>query len=69
MLTCEEVTALVTSYLDGAMSWTDRMRFLLHVGTCPDCRSYLRHMTRYTPDLAPDDLMGDLEVRRPRLVV
>lgn len=67
MLTCEEVTALVTSYLEGAMSWTDRMRFLLHVGTCPGCRSYLRHMKfvvavlgAMPPEPIPDDVMQGL---------
>jgi len=67
MLTCEEVTALVTDYLDGRMRWTDRARFLLHVEVCPPCRAYLRQMSFVIAVLGampgeriPDDVMEGL---------
>lgn len=44
MLTCKELTELVTNYLEGHLSIYDRVRFELHVGLCPHCRTYLRQM-------------------------
>lgn len=44
MLTCREITALVTDYLEGRMRLPDRMRFRMHVGMCRHCRAYLRQM-------------------------
>ncbi len=44
MLTCKELTALVTDYLEGRQSFLERMRFELHLGMCRHCRAYLRQM-------------------------
>jgi len=44
MLTCKELTALVTDYLEGRQSFLERMRFELHLGLCRHCRAYLRQM-------------------------
>jgi len=44
MLTCREMTELVTNYLEGTLSWKDRLRFQLHLGTCRHCRAFLRQM-------------------------
>ena len=44
MLTCQEVTELVTDYLEGRMSFLDRLSFHLHLGMCDRCRAYLRQM-------------------------
>ena len=44
MLACREVTELVTDYVEGRMSWWNRVRFQLHVGMCRHCREYLRQM-------------------------
>lgn len=44
MLTCKELTELVTDYLEGRQSFLDRMRFELHLGMCRHCRAYLRQM-------------------------
>ena len=44
MLTCRELTELVTNYLEGHLSMYDRVRFELHVGFCQHCRPYLRQM-------------------------
>lgn len=44
MLTCREVTRLVTDYLEGNLSWRDVIRFQLHIGMCIHCRRYLRDM-------------------------
>jgi len=44
MLTCRQMTELVTDYLEGRLSWKDRFRFQLHLGTCRHCREYVREM-------------------------
>lgn len=44
MLTCREVTELVTDYLEGRMRLGQRVRVQLHLGMCSRCRAYLRQM-------------------------
>jgi predicted anti-sigma-YlaC factor YlaD len=44
MLTCQEVTELVTDYLEGRPPLVQRLRFQLHLGMCRHCRAYLRQM-------------------------
>ncbi len=44
MLTCKELTELVTDYLEGRQSFLQRMRFQAHLGMCRHCRAYLRQM-------------------------
>ncbi len=44
MLTCQEVTELVTDYLEGRQPLVQRLRFQLHLGMCRHCRAYLRQM-------------------------
>ena len=40
-MTCREVVELMTDYLDGALSATDRARFEQHMHGCDGCRAYL----------------------------
>ncbi len=60
MLTCKELTELVTDYLEGRQSFLDRMRFELHLGMCRHCRVYLRQMrdTIQTIGHVPDEPMS-----------
>ena len=44
MLTCQQMTELVTQYLEGELGWFDWMKFQMHVGMCVHCRAYLRQM-------------------------
>lgn len=44
MLTCQQITELVTDYVEGRMGFGDRLRFQLHLGMCKHCRAYLRQM-------------------------
>lgn len=44
MLTCQQITEIITDYLEGRLSFADRMRFQMHVGMCKHCRAYLRQM-------------------------
>ena len=43
-LTCKELVELVTDYLEGALSTTDRARFDEHIAGCPFCTTYLEQM-------------------------
>lgn len=70
MLSCKQITELVTDYLEGRMSLTDRMRFQVHVGMCKHCRAYLRQMKAtvtalgHLPDAPmPDAVRDDLRKR------
>lgn len=42
MLTCQELTELVTDYVEGRLSRWERLRFSMHVGWCRHCRAFLR---------------------------
>lgn len=57
MLSCKEVTEIVTDYVEGRMRLVDRMRFQMHVGMCKHCRAYLRQMKATVAALGrlPDD--------------
>jgi predicted anti-sigma-YlaC factor YlaD len=43
-LTCRELVALVTDYLDGALTARDRVDFERHLVWCSFCRDYLDQM-------------------------
>ena len=43
-MTCKELVELVTDYLEGALSPTDRERFELHIGKCDWCKIYIDQM-------------------------
>jgi anti-sigma factor RsiW len=44
MLTCQQVTELVTDHVEGRLGLLDRLRFQLHLGLCRHCRAYLRQL-------------------------
>jgi predicted anti-sigma-YlaC factor YlaD len=44
MLTCRQMTEVVTDYLESRMIWWDRFRFQMHLGMCRHCREYVRQM-------------------------
>ncbi len=45
--TCHEIAELVTDYLEGSLTLTQRVRFQMHIGLCVACRNFLRQM-KYT---------------------
>lgn len=57
MLSCQEVTEVVTDYLEGRMRLWDRLRFQFHLGICKGCRRYLNQLrtTAATIGKLPDD--------------
>jgi len=70
MMTCQQVTELVTSYLERRLPLRDRLRFQMHVGMCRHCRRYLRQMRltirtlgRLPPEPIPIEVRDELIVR------
>lgn len=70
MLTCRELTELVTDYLEGRLSIWQRVQFQMHLGMCRHCRAYLHQMKttlRLTGELPdepmPDDVREELRSR------
>ena len=43
-MTCSELVAVVTEYLEGTMPAEDRGRFEEHLEACPWCVNYLEQM-------------------------
>ncbi|MFN8475739.1 MAG: zf-HC2 domain-containing protein [Anaerolineae bacterium] len=43
-MTCQELVELVTEYLEGTLSPTDRERFEAHLPNCRGCRNYLEQL-------------------------
>ena len=77
MLTCKEITELVTAYAEGQLGLMDRLRFRMHIGMCKHCRAYVRQLQATAkalgklpePELPPelqDELMRRFESWRPR---
>ncbi len=63
MLTCRQITELVTDYLEGRLTFVQRMSFHMHVGMCVHCRAYLRQMKltiRATGKLPPSPIPADV---------
>ncbi len=44
---CKEIAELITDYLEGSLTLSQRLRFQMHIGLCLACRNYLRQM-KYT---------------------
>ncbi|MBD0283668.1 MAG: zf-HC2 domain-containing protein [Thermoleophilaceae bacterium] len=43
-MSCQELTELVTEYLEGTLPAGDHERFEQHLETCPRCQTYLEQM-------------------------
>ena len=52
-LTCRELVELVTEYLDGALSASERERFEAHMALCEGCELYVDQI-RTTVDLVKE---------------
>ncbi len=58
-LACQEVVELVTDYLEGTLSRSQRRRFEAHLAACENCTEYLEQM-RVTIRLTGSLRAGDL---------
>ncbi|MCM2333054.1 MAG: zf-HC2 domain-containing protein [Anaeromyxobacteraceae bacterium] len=64
MLSCKEITELVTAYAEGQLSFGDRLRFRLHIATCRGCKTYVRQLqatAKALGKLPPPELPPDLQ--------
>lgn len=57
MLSCSEVTQLVTDYLEGRMPFWKRVKFRMHIGLCRPCKNYIHQMEQAIETLGhlPDE--------------
>jgi anti-sigma factor RsiW len=58
-LVCQEMVELITDYLEGALSRSQRRRFEAHLAGCEHCTEYLHQMRatiRLTGRLQAEDL-------------
>ena len=46
-LSCREIADLITDYLEGALTFSQLIRFHMHLGLCFACRNFLKQM-KYT---------------------
>jgi anti-sigma factor RsiW len=44
MLTCQQLTELVTDYTEGRLPLRRRLAVWFHLGMCSHCRTYLRQL-------------------------
>ena len=62
-LVCRQAVALMTDYLEGALSARDRSRLEGHLAECPHCSEHLAQI-QATIDVAghvdPDDLSAEV---------
>lgn len=64
MISCREMTELITSYLEGRLSFGQRVAFQLHLGMCRHCRAYLQQMrltVRLTGQVSAAPMPADVE--------
>jgi anti-sigma factor RsiW len=58
-LVCQRVVEMVTDYLEGALSRSERRRLERHLADCPHCTEYLaqiRETIRLAGRVTPEDL-------------
>jgi anti-sigma factor RsiW len=63
-LVCQHAVELVTGYLEGTLSGSDRRRYEAHLAGCPHCTEYLAQMRKtieVTGTLTPDDLTPQMQ--------
>lgn len=59
MMTCAQLTDLVTEYAERRLPWRQRIVFQLHLGMCGHCRRYLqqvRQTVRWTGQLPQEPM-------------
>jgi anti-sigma factor RsiW len=61
-LVCRDAVALMSDYLDGALTARDRDRLEAHLATCPHCTEYLAQIEATIAaagHVQPDDLSAE----------
>jgi anti-sigma factor RsiW len=65
-ISCHQAVALVSDYLEGALSWRDRRRLEHHLEGCDACSAYLdqmREIILLCGVVTPDDLSAQAVAR------
>jgi anti-sigma factor RsiW len=61
---CQRIVEMVSDYLEGSLTRSQRRRFEAHIAGCPHCTEYLTQMRatiRLTGRLTEDDLSQEAE--------
>ncbi|URM27753.1 zf-HC2 domain-containing protein [Pseudomonas frederiksbergensis] len=69
MLTCKEQVARSSDYLDGQLSFRERLMVRHHLMFCPNCRRFIRQMRlmQATLKVMPEPAVPDLDALAERL--
>ncbi|MNR05276.1 hypothetical protein D3C85_1212940 [compost metagenome] len=69
MLTCKEQVARSSDYLDGQLSFRERLMVRHHLMFCPSCRRFIRQMRLMQATLRamPEEAVPDVEALAERL--
>lgn len=64
-LVCQQVVEMVTAYLEGDLTRSDRRRLERHLAGCPHCTEYLaqiRETIRLAGRVTPEELSPQMRV-------
>ncbi|ONH52113.1 Putative zinc-finger [Pseudomonas cedrina] len=69
MLTCKEQVALSSDYLDGQLTFRERLLVRHHLVFCPNCRRFIRQMRlmQATLKIMPDEPVEGVDALAQRL--
>jgi anti-sigma factor RsiW len=69
MLTCKEQVARSSDYLDGQLSFRERLMVRHHLMVCPSCRRFIRQMRLMQATLRamPEETVPDADALAERL--
>lgn len=70
MLTCKEQVARSSDYLDGQLSFRERLLVRHHLMFCPNCRRFIRQMRlmQATLKIMPEEPVKEADALAERLV-
>ncbi|WP_369301307.1 anti-sigma factor [Pseudomonas sp. N2-5-1-1] len=70
MLTCKEQVARSSDYLDGQLTFRERLLVRHHLMFCPNCRRFIRQMRlmQATLKILPEEPVKDVDALADRLV-
>ncbi|NWD60089.1 anti-sigma factor [Pseudomonas sp. IPO3774] len=69
MLTCKEQVAHSSDYLDGQLTFRERLLVRHHLMFCPNCRRFIRQMRlmQATLKILPEPPIADVDALAERL--
>lgn len=69
MLTCKEQVARSSDYLDGQLTFRERLLVRHHLMFCPNCRRFIRQMRlmQATLKILPDEPVKDVDALAQQL--